>query len=299
MPIHATGSIRLSQLKLDQIELNKISNDVPLLIIGDAIKVMKLFPCQSIDLLHDDAGYSDLQEHRNMGTTTRLKESNGSNNKFYEDNVDYNITIPIYKNLMKKGRHIFIWRPSLNEKSIHNWCLLIQPEIGLLSKNNFKFRKSIVCKKSYPGMGYSFRSEQERIIVSDNEESEEIIFAYKKSSVMRQLQLKSLSDVFEDKWKHPRSPDKIHTSEKPLSIIKKLIETSSFKDEVILEPFAGSFPTGMANVKYRLGRKVIGIEKDETIAQRTISYFKSQNMLISILRYNDSKNELEKYDNNI
>ena len=73
----------------------------------------------------------------------------------------------------------------------------------------------------------------------------------------------------------------------------------TFKDEVILDPFAGSFQTGIANVKYRLGRKVVGIEKDETIASSTINYFKSQKMLISLLRYNESKNELEKYDNNI
>ncbi|MDE1868189.1 MAG: site-specific DNA-methyltransferase, partial [Thaumarchaeota archaeon] len=246
----------MSQITLDGFDLTKVSRNIPLLIIGDALQVMNQFPHESIDMIHDDAGYNDLQEHREVGTTTRLKVSEGSNNAFYEDNVDYNKTIPIYRNLLKKGRHLYIWRPSLNEKSLHNWCLLIQPEVGLLSKNSFRFRKAIVCKKSYPGMGYSFRSEQERIIVADNVETEEIFFAYKKGQ-MRQLQLKSLKDIFIDKWKHPRSPEKIHTSEKPLSIVTKLIKTSSYPDEIVLEPFAGSFQTGIANVKSSLNRKVI------------------------------------------
>lgn len=55
--------------------------------------------------------------------------------------------------------------------------------------------------------------------------------------------------------------DKTHPSEKPVSLMKLLIENSTQKGDTILDPFMGSGTTGVACAE--LNRKFIGIEKEE------------------------------------
>ena len=52
--------------------------------------------------------------------------------------------------------------------------------------------------------------------------------------------------------------DKLHPTQKPLSLINNLVELFSFDGQVILDPFMGSGTTGVACAK--MGRKFIGIE---------------------------------------
>jgi site-specific DNA-methyltransferase (adenine-specific) len=63
-----------------------------------------------------------------------------------------------------------------------------------------------------------------------------------------------------------------HPTEKPVSILREMIESSSCLDDVILDPFAGS---GSTLVAARMeGRRGIGIELDERyceIAARRLS----------------------------
>lgn len=54
--------------------------------------------------------------------------------------------------------------------------------------------------------------------------------------------------------------EKEHPTQKPLSLIKELIELFSNKDSLVLDPFMGGGTTGVACAK--LGRKFIGIEID-------------------------------------
>jgi len=64
---------------------------------------------------------------------------------------------------------------------------------------------------------------------------------------------------------------KVHPTEKPLSLIQKLVENSSKEGELILDLFMGSGTTCLA--AKNLGRQFIGIEKEEkyyNIAQKRI-----------------------------
>lgn len=54
---------------------------------------------------------------------------------------------------------------------------------------------------------------------------------------------------------------KLHPTEKPVSLLKKLIENSTIPDELVVEPFAGSGSTLQACIE--LGRKVKGWELSE------------------------------------
>ena len=55
--------------------------------------------------------------------------------------------------------------------------------------------------------------------------------------------------------------DKVHPTQKPVSILKKLIELNSKENDLILDPFMGSGSTGVACQNTH--RKFIGIEKDK------------------------------------
>lgn len=67
-------------------------------------------------------------------------------------------------------------------------------------------------------------------------------------------------------WAHAvcNDGDRVHTTQKPLSLMLELIEQFTDVDDVVLDPFAGSGTTGVACL--RLGRRFIGIEKDAKYA---------------------------------
>ncbi len=61
--------------------------------------------------------------------------------------------------------------------------------------------------------------------------------------------------------KIPNVKNKLHPTEKPIELMKILIENSSNKNDIVLDCFAGSGSTGVACLE--TGRKFIGIEIDE------------------------------------
>lgn len=68
-------------------------------------------------------------------------------------------------------------------------------------------------------------------------------------------------------WEFPRVRFRMgeyenHPSQKPEAILRRIILASSNRDDVVLDPFAGSFTTGA--VAQQLGRRSISIEKNET-----------------------------------
>lgn len=73
--------------------------------------------------------------------------------------------------------------------------------------------------------------------------------------------LKNKSEYYQKIKKYPRIKNKLHPAEKPINLLKELIELSSKENDVILDPFMGSGTTGAACKK--LNRNFIGIELDE------------------------------------
>lgn len=67
-------------------------------------------------------------------------------------------------------------------------------------------------------------------------------------------------------WEYPRVRFKMdeyenHPTQKPESLLERIIKASSNEGDLVLDPFSGSFSTGA--VAKRLGRKFIGIEINE------------------------------------
>jgi site-specific DNA-methyltransferase (adenine-specific)/modification methylase len=74
-----------------------------------------------------------------------------------------------------------------------------------------------------------------------------------------------------------------HPTQKPVKIMKKLIEIASNEGDTILDPFSGVGSTGIAALE--LNRKFIGIESDE-------EYFKA-----SCIRLDQKYRELQESSN--
>ena len=58
--------------------------------------------------------------------------------------------------------------------------------------------------------------------------------------------------------------DRVHTTQKPVDLMLRLVEQFTDPGDIVLDPFCGSGTTGVACI--RLGRRFIGIEKDAKYA---------------------------------
>jgi adenine-specific DNA-methyltransferase len=63
----------------------------------------------------------------------------------------------------------------------------------------------------------------------------------------------------------------IHPTEKPVPLLEALVKMSTHRDELIVDPFGGSFSVGMA--AKQTGRRAICIEKDKKFYDRAIRRF--------------------------
>lgn len=85
-------------------------------------------------------------------------------------------------------------------------------------------------------------------------------------------------DNFTDLWIYSPIPggskERIHNCQKPLRMISDMIETSSRKNDIVLDPFAGSGTTGIAAM--RTGRRAILIEKDESYCEISAQRLESE-----------------------
>ncbi len=65
---------------------------------------------------------------------------------------------------------------------------------------------------------------------------------------------------------------RIHPTQKPVELLRILIEMSSNRGELVLDPFMGSGSTGIAAVLE--GRRFVGIERDEVLAEAAAARIK-------------------------
>ena len=78
----------------------------------------------------------------------------------------------------------------------------------------------------------------------------------------------------------PSSKSRIHPTEKPIELLKRLIEIHSNKGSVVLDCFGGSFSTGLACME--LAREFIGIELDNNYFEIAKERLKQHQQQLSI-----------------
>ncbi|MCX7133002.1 MULTISPECIES: site-specific DNA-methyltransferase [Aeromonas] len=197
----------------------------------DAVKWLSTLADASVDLIITDPPYESLEKHRKIGTTTRLKVSDGSSNQWFDifPNERFeSLFLELYR-VLKKNSHFYLF---CDQETM----FYVKP---IAEKVGFKFWKPIVWNKMAIGMGYHYRAKYEFILFFEKGK--------------RKLNDLGIPDVLECKRVHRGYP-----TEKPVALLETLISQSSSHGDLIVDPFFGSGSTLVA--AKNLGRNTMGCD---------------------------------------
>lgn len=212
---------------------------------GDALDVLREMDSESVDLVLTDPpfGISEIEDRRDRQRTSSTQSYTGrieaEDNLSHEDAAELlEKVIPEIARILKPGRHFYVFfKMDMIRVLLESmWDSGLEPEpVPLIwdkGRTTSAFR------------GYAYTPCYEPIV-----------FGHKTPRTRRlrkpQKTILAYSPV--------ESKDKIHRFEKPLKLLRFLVEQSSNVGEVVLDPFAGSGSTIVAAKE--LGRTGIGIEK--------------------------------------
>lgn len=220
---------------------------------GDCLEVLKGVPNGSVDLVATDCPY-----HITPGGCTNKGKGNGifqkemaSNGKlFVHNDIEFSEWLPEVYRVLKFGTHCYIF---CNGRNLMR--LQIEAEkVGFAYQNTLVWDKGNVTPNRYY-MGAC-----------------EFVLMLKKGK-SRTINDRGCPNILRVQNRIGR---KNHPTEKPINLMKILVENSTQPNDLVLDPFMGSGTTGVACVN--TGRKFIGIELDEkyfNIAQDRINQAKS------------------------
>ena len=214
--------------------MNKIINE-------NAIEFMKTLGNESIDLIVTDPPYKVTPKGcaGNSGGMMTTKET--MKGKIFKHNdikpIDY---IPEFYRLLKDGSHCYIMTNHVN----------LQEMLNVATECGFHFIKSLVWNKGNKIMGRFYMSQFEYIL----------FFRKGKGKKINKCGTADILNVPNKKTKDENGKN-LHDTEKPVELMKILVENSSQVGELVLDPFVGVGATAIACKE--LDRQYIGVELDE------------------------------------
>jgi len=229
------------------LELNKIYNEDFLL---------NKLPNESIDLIVTDPPYPTTKRGISESTTTGglVRSELGKQGRIFKhNNIKPQQYIPEFYRLLKEGSHCYIMTNHVNLYEM----LTVAKECG------FHFIKSLIWNKGNKIMGQAYMSQFEYIL----------FFRKGKFKKINSCGTADIINVPNKKTKDANGKN-LHDTEKPIELMKILIENSSKEGEIVLDPFIGVGSTVLACVGS--GRQYIGYEIDneyyDTSNERIINF---------------------------
>ena len=174
-------------------------------------------------------------------------------NVFKHNDIKPQEYISEFYRILKDGSHCYIMSNHVN----------LQEMINVGVESGFKFVKSLIWQKGNKIMGHYYMSAFEYIL----------LFRKGKGKMINHCGTSDILSVPNKKTKG-RDGKNLHDTEKPIELMKILIENSSQEGEIVLDPFMGIGST-IITAK-NTNRKYIGFELDE-------KYFKIANERINII----------------
>ena len=206
----------------------------------DCLRVLKEIDDNSIDLVVTDPPYKTTSRGNSGNSGGMLQKDINMKGKVFNHN---DITIKDYASevyrILKEGSHCYIMT---NHKNL-------QDMLNTLTNVGFSFIKCLIWDKGNKIMGQFYMSQFEYII-----------FLRKGRGV--KINNCGTSDLLSipNKKTKDENGNNIHDTEKPVELMKTLIDNSSNVGDTVLDPFIGSGSTGVACKQ--LNRNFIGIELD-------------------------------------
>jgi site-specific DNA-methyltransferase (adenine-specific) len=226
-------------------------------ILGDCYDILKTIDKNSIDLILTDPPYN-ISRQSNFTKNSDNKKFNNISIDFGDwdqEEIDLESLMIEFKRVLKPGGVIIIfydiWKCN-NLKSIAEKLGLKQPRVCQWVKNN---PVPINSKKNYLSNSIEFF----------------FTFVKGKNPTFNSSYDKGIYNFplchGNERTEHP--------TQKPLSLIKSLIEKHSKEDDVILDPFGGSGTTAIASIE--TNRRYFLIEKENNYYNITISRIEQSN----------------------
>ncbi len=236
---------------------------------GDSRDVIKRIPNNSIDLILTDPPYN-LGQHSTGNIP--LPGRTAMNNDVAEwDMVDFNPEdwAEEFIRILKPTGNLFIFT-SYNQLGRWYNCL----------DHRFDTSNFMIWHKTNPAP---------KIFKAGFLNSCEMIFTcWNKRHTWNFISQKEMHNFIESPicMRPERLSNPKHPTQKPVSILKKMIEISSNENDIVFDPFMGVGSTGVAALE--LKRKFIGVELDE-------QYFCAAKKRIESVLDTEEKNIMEKY----
>jgi len=236
-------------LNLKKIELNKIYN-------MNCIDGMKLIPKNKIDLIITDPPFAiNFKAKKPNYNRTKSRVIEGYNEIKPEDYYDFSAKwMSESFKILKESGSMYVFSGWNNLKDI----LMALDNVGFTTVNHviWKYQFGVVTSKKFVTSHYHC------LYVCKNDKKRKFFpfYRFKKNSKSddgRSLHYKDKEDVWEIKREYWTGDQKTPTK-LPAELIKKILEYSSEKNDVILDPFLGSGQ--VAVLSKQLGRKFLGFE---------------------------------------
>lgn len=223
------------------------------LILGDCLAEIKKLSDKSIDLIVTDPPYK-VTARGGFGNTGGMlkKQINLKGQVFKHNNIDCTEYSSEFYRVLKDGSHCYIMTNHVNLINMLNTFTDLRTEEEKqkgIKPYGFHFIKSLVWDKKKKIMGQFYMSQFEYIL----------FFRKGKGVKINHCGTSDIISVANNKTKGSDGKN-LHDTEKPVELMKVLIDNSSQENSVVLDPFMGIGSTGIACKE--LKRNFIGIELD-------------------------------------
>ena len=263
------GSRRGASARAPRVSLKSVETDRVL--IGDCIAEMAKLPAESVDLVFADPPYNlQLQGDLKRPDDSRVDAVHDAWDKFSSFSAYDDFTrawLIACRRVMKPNATLWVIG------SYHN----IFRVGAMLQDAGFWILNDVVWRKSNPMpnfRGRRFTNAHETLIWAAREpDGRGYMFNYEALKAGNDdVQVRSDWTIAlctgEERLKGANGK-KLHPTQKPETLLARVILASSRPDDVVLDPFCGSGTTGA--VAKRLGRRFIGIERERAYAAAALA----------------------------
>lgn len=209
----------------------------------DALEIMGEMGDNSIDLIIIDPPYKTTKRGISKKTTTGglVRSELGKQGKIFKHNdISPKEYIPELYRVLKEGSHCYIMTNHVN----------LQEMLNTATECGFHFIKCLIWDKGNKIMGQCYMSQFEYIL-------------FLRKGKHKKINNCGTSDILSvpNKKTKDENGKNLHDVEKPVELMKILIENSSLEGDTVLDCFMGIGSTGIACAI--TNRNFVGIELDK------------------------------------
>lgn len=252
---------------------------------GNCLDVLKSLPENSVDMIFADPPYnlSNGGFSVHAGKRVDVHKGNWDQSSGIDKDFSFHLSwIKASRKVLKPEGTIWI---SGTYHSIYQCGFALQ-------KTGYRILNDIVWYKpnAPPNIGCRcFAASHETLIWACKETKAKHTFNYKamKSIISKNDIFKKPDKQMRSVWAINTTPSSEkttgkHPTQKPLDLLKRILQASSKRGDLVLDPFTGSSSTGIA--AYDMNRSFIGIDSSHKFLDLSIKRFKEHKSQLNLLK---------------